>query len=177
MAKTREQKEKTLGELEEKFAKIKAAVFVSFKGLKVKDATALRNILRKEKIDYEVAKKTLLKLALQKTGLEGVDPKKLEGNIAVAFGYDDEVTPAKILNNFKSKNEALKILGGILENKYIDSAKVVELANIPSRPELLAKLVGSIDSPVSGFVNVLAGNLRGLVQVLKAVSEKKTGTA
>ncbi len=174
MAKTREQKEKTLRGLGDKFAKIKAAVFVSFKGLKVKDATKLRNILRKEKIDYEVAKKTLLKLALQKTGLEGIDPKGMEGNIAVAFGYDDEVAPAKILNTFRSQNEALKILGGILENKYIDSAKVVELANIPSRPELLAKLVGSINSPVSGFVNVLAGNLRGLVQVLKAVSEKKT---
>jgi large subunit ribosomal protein L10 len=172
MAKTRAQKEKTLGDLEEKFSKIKAAVFVSFKGLKVKDATKLRNILRKEKIDYEVAKKTLLKLALGKNKLEGIDPKKLEGNIAVAFGYDDEVAPAKILNQFKAQNEALKILGGIVENKYIDSAQVIALANIPGRQELLAKLVGSINSPVSGFVNVLAGNLRGLVQVLKAMSEK-----
>lgn len=173
MAKTREQKEKLLTDMQDKLSKTKAAVFVSFKGLKVKDATALRNILRKEKIDYGVAKKTILKLALQKTGLEDVDPKKMEGNIAIAFGYDDEVAPAKLINTFKAQNEAVQILGGILENKYIDSAKVVELANIPGKPELLAKLVGSINSPASGFVNVLAGNLRGLVQVLKAMSEKQ----
>ncbi|MFZ5364468.1 MAG: 50S ribosomal protein L10 [Patescibacteria group bacterium] len=174
MAKTKEQKKKTLSELEDNFAKSKASVFVNFQGLNVKDTTALRNLLRKEKIEYEVAKKTLLKLAVEKTGQEGVDPKTFEGNIAVAFGFEDEVMPAKILNQFGATHEALKIIGGTVEKKFIDAAKVIELANIPGRQELLAKLVGSINSPVSGFVNVLAGNLRGLVQVLKAASEKKT---
>jgi len=174
MAKTKEQKKKTLEELEDKFSRIKAAVFVNFAGLKVKDVTALRNILRKEKIDYMVAKKTLLKIALEKVGYNDVDPKKFEGNIGVAFGYDDEVMTAKLLNQFKAQHEAMKFIGGILEKKYIDAVKVLELANLPSRSELLAKLVGSINSPIAGFVNVLAGNLRGLVQVLKAAAEKKT---
>lgn len=173
MAKTKEQKKKTLESLEDNFKKSKTAVFVNFQGLNVKDTTVLRNLLRKEKVEYEVAKKTLLKLAVEKTGQEGVDPKSLNGNVAVAFGFEDEVTPAKILNQFRATHEALKILGGTLEKKYIDAARVIELANIPDRQELLAKLVGSINSPVSGFVNVLAGNLRGLVQVLKAISEKK----
>jgi large subunit ribosomal protein L10 len=79
-----------------------------------------------------------------------------------------------VLNQFRTTNESLKIIGGTLEKKFIDAAKVMELAQIPGKQELMAKLVGSINSPVSGFVNVLAGNLRGLVQVLKAASEKKT---
>lgn len=174
MAKTKEQKKKILEDLEDKLSKMKAAVFLNFTGLNVKDVTALRDILRKEKIDYEVVKKTLLKLALNKTGYKDIEPKKFEGQIAVAFGYEDEVMPAKLLKQFRAQHEALKFIGGILEKKYIDAAKVLELANIPSRSELLAKLVGSINSPLSGFVNVLAGNLRSLVQVLKAMAEKKT---
>jgi large subunit ribosomal protein L10 len=174
MAKTKEQKKQSLAELEDNFAKSKATVFVNFQGLNVKDATNLRNLLRKEKVEYEVVKKTLLKLAVEKTGQEGVDPKSFEGNIAVAFGFEDEVMPAKVLNQFRTTNESLKIIGGTLEKKFIDAAKVMELAQIPGKQELMAKLVGSINSPVSGFVNVLAGNLRGLVQVLKAASEKKT---
>lgn len=173
MAKTKEQKKKTVEDLEKKLSKMKTAVFVNFTGLTVKDATSLRNILRKEKIDYEVVKKTLLKLALDKVGCKDIEPKKFEGNIAVAFGYEDEVMPAKLLNQFKAQHEAIKFIGGILEKKFIDVAKVLELANIPGKLELLAKLVGSVNSPLSGFVNVLAGNLRGLVQVLKAMSEKQ----
>lgn len=174
MAKTKEQKKKTMEGLEDKFSRIKSAVFVNFTGLNVKDATALRRVLKKENVDYGVAKKTLLKLALEKTGHEGIEPKKFDGEIAVAFGYEDEIMPAKLLNQFRAQHEALKIIGGILEKKFIDAARVLELANIPGKQELLAKLVGSINSPVSGFVNVLAGNLRGLAQVLKAMSEKKT---
>ncbi len=177
MAKTKEQKKKTLEALEDKFSRIKAAVFVNFAGLKVKDATALRNILRKEKVDYMVAKKTLLKLALEKAGYKDVDPKKFEGNVGVAFGYDDEVMPAKLLNQFRAQHEAVKFIGGLLEKKYIDAAKILELASVPGKQELLAKLVGSINAPVSGLVNVLVGNLRGFIQVLKAMSEKKAGTA
>lgn len=173
MAKTKEQKKKTVEDLEKKLSKMKTAVFINFTGLTVKDATSLRNILRKEKIDYEVVKKTLLKLALDKVGCKDIEPKKFEGNIAVAFGYEDEVMPAKLLNQFKAQHEAIKFIGGILEKKFIDVAKVLELANIPGKLELLAKLVGSVNSPLSGFANVLAGNLRGLVQVLKAMSEKQ----
>ena len=174
MPKTKDQKKEDLKSLEDKFARTKAAVFVNFSGLNVKDTTSLRSSLRKEGIDYGVAKKTLIKIAMDKTGYSGVDPKQFEGNVAAVFGYDDEVLPAKILKQFKAQHDALKILGGILEKKYIDSAKVLELANIPGKQELLAQLVGSLNSPVSGFVNVLAGNLRGLVQVLKSMSEKKT---
>ncbi len=173
MAKTKEQKKKAVEDLEKKLSKMKTTVFVNFTGLSVKDATALRNILRKEKIDYEVTKKTLLKLALDKVGYKDIEPKKFEGNIAVAFGYEDEVMPAKLLKQFMAQHEMVKFIGGILENKYIDAAGVLELANVPGKQELFAKFVGSINSPISGFVNVLAGNLRGFVQVLKAISEKQ----
>ena len=102
--------------------------------------------------------------------------RSMDGKLAAVFSYEDEVAPAKIIANFrKDKEKADKIffLGGILENKLLSKEEMESLSQLPSKPELYAKLVGSLNAPVSGFVNVLAGNLRGLVGVLKAISEKK----
>jgi len=90
----------------------------------------------------------------------------------VAFGYQDEVAPAKILNDFAKNNEHLKILGGILENKFIDKMSVISLAKLPSKQELLGQLVGTIAAPMSGMLNVLQGNLRGLVRVLSIINNQ-----
>ncbi len=103
---------------------------------------------------------------------------EFKGKVAAIFGYSDEVAPAKIVNDFRKgldKDSATKIefLGGVLENKFIASEAVDNLAKLPSKQELYAKMVGSMNAPVSGFVNVLAGNIRNLVNVLKAVEEKK----
>jgi len=172
MAQTKEQKKSIVKDLAEKLKNSKAVVFSDYKGLAVKDMMALRGELRKEGIDLKVAKKTLINLALKDAGME-VDAKKFEGQVALAISSQDEVAAAKIIAKTAKANENIKMIGGILGMKELTADEVRALALIPGKQELLAKLVGSINAPVSGFVNVLAGNIRGLVNVLKAVTENK----
>ncbi len=173
MAKSRKQKEVTLAELVEALGSAKSVVFADFKGLTVKDATDFRNKARKENVGVLVAKKTLMRLAFKNAGYEGVDPASLQGSLVMVTGFDDEVAPAKLAAEFSKEHEALKIVAGVLERKLVDAAAIKSLAKLPSKQELLAKLVGSLNAPINGFVNVLAGNLRGLVNVLNAVKDQK----
>lgn len=173
MPKTKQQKQEVVEKLADKLSKTKSVVFANYFGLKVKDIQALKKLCKEVGVEYTVVKKTLMKLALEKAGLKGVDLAKLGGELAVALGYEDEVAAAKVLDKFARDHESLKITGGILENKFTDANAMKQLASLPSKLELLAKVVGSIKSPVSGFVNVLAGNLRGLVQVLNSIKANK----
>ncbi|MCX6765674.1 MAG: 50S ribosomal protein L10 [Candidatus Moranbacteria bacterium] len=168
---TKDQKKQLVKDLSEKIKASKSAVFVDYKGLKVKDLSELKKELKKNKVHLKVVKKTLIKRALKDSGIE-MDVKGLEGQVAIAIS-EDEIAGAKIIDKFGKTNENIKILAGILQKKLMTSAEVKALAKLPGKEEMLAKLVSTINAPVSGFVNVLAGNIRGLVQVLKAVSEKK----
>lgn len=172
MPKTKQQKTDIVELLSKGFKDSKAVVFANFQGLTVAEAEELRNLCHDENIKVFVAKKTLLKKAFEKAGYD-VDPKIFEGGIATFFGADDEVAPAKIVDTFAKKHAVVKIFGGLLEDKFIDVDFVNNLAALPSKQELFAQLVGSINAPASGFVNVLAGNLRGLVQILSAHKEKQ----
>jgi len=173
MPKTKEQKKQIVDDLADKLAKFKSLVFTDYKGLTVAEASAIRKLAREQGAEYLVAKKTLIQLALDKAGFKDIDVKNMTGNLALVVGFEDEVAPAKLAANFAKDHEALKLLGGIMENKFIDLAQVEALSKIPSKVELLAKLVGSLNSPISGFVNVLAGNLRGLLTVLNAIKDQK----
>ena len=155
MPKTKGQKAAILKTLEEKLAKIKSAVMFNYSGIEVKELNKLRDKCRAEGIDYMVAKKTLLKKALSDKGLADAAEHGFEGEIATLFSYDDEVAPARILASFAKEQDKIKFAGGIFEGKYIDVAKVTELSKIPSRLELLAKAVGCLSNPLSGFVRVL----------------------
>ena len=173
MSKTKQQKQEAIEVLESGIKDSKAVVFANFQGLDVPSVEELRKSCRENDIDILVAKKTLVKIACEKAGLKDVDPKTFEGGVATLMGRGDEVSAAKTLNDFAKKHDVVKIFGGVLEGSFIDEAAVKNLASLPTRDELLAKLVGSINAPVSGFVNVLAGNLRKLVYVLNAVKESK----
>jgi len=159
-------------DLQDKIKKSKAIIFVNYEGLKVSDVQDLKRKLKKEEIDYTVAKKTLLKIALEKAKVS-IDPKKIAGNFAVVFGYGDEVSPAKILAKFAKDNDKLKIVAAILDGNLVTSDKVIALSKLPSKQELLAKLLGSLNAPISGFVTVMAGNLRGLINVLNNIKKIK----
>ncbi len=174
MAKSKEQKKQIVESLINKIEKSKSVVFAKFSGLQVKENEELRKELKKENSEYYVAKKTLLDLAFRKFEVENLNVKSLEGQLATIFGYKDEVVPAKIVDKFaKNKEGKIEFLGGVLENKFISAEEVKNLAKLPSKLELYAKIVGSLNAPINGFVNVLAGNLRSLVYVLKAIEEKK----
>jgi len=173
MPKTKQQKQEIGRDLKERLAKAKAVVFTSFNALTVKENELLRAELVKENSEYYATKKTLLARALKDANIE-VDARGLEGQVAITFGYADEVAPAKIISRFvKDLDGRIKFLGGILEGKFVNATSITELATLPSKEELYAQVVGSINAPVSGFVNVLAGNLRSLVHVLSAIKETK----
>lgn len=169
---TKVQKEVIVKDLAEKLKNSKAVVFSDYKGLNVADMTQLRRDLRAEGVDLQVLKKTLMNIALKDAGIE-MDAKALEGQVAIAISNKDEVAAAKIIAKLAKANNNLKIVGGILGTKELSVNEVNALAKLPSKEELLAKLVGTLNAPVSGFVNALAGNVRGLVTVLQAISEKK----
>ena len=170
---TRNQKHELVKELTEKIKAAKSVVFVDFKGLKVKDATILKRSLRAAGVEYVVVRKTLIDIALKNAGIEGANIAKVEGQVAVSLSNLDEVAAAKIIDTFAKTNENVKMLGGVLGTQLMNADEVKALAKVPSKEQLLGQLVGTLNAPISGFVNVLAGNLRGLVQVLNAISEVK----
>lgn len=170
MAKSRVQKEVALKKITDNISS-KGVVFFSFGGLTVTAQEELRTKLRAESAGMTVAKRQLLLLALKEQGLE-MNESLISGEVAVAIA-DDEVAPAKVVNEFKKQYEQVQFYGGLLEHRFVDATEVEQLAQLPSKTELLAKVVGSMNAPVSGFVNVMAGNLRGMVQVLNAIKEAK----
>jgi len=165
MAFTRVEKQNILEELEKKIEKQKTIIFVDFTGLKVKDFSNLRKSIKAVGDELKVVKKTLMDIAFKKAKIEA-DPKKMPGEIALVFGYKDGMGPAKTIYQFSKENEHLKILGGFFEDKFRTAEDIIVLAQLPSREELLAKLLGTISAPVSNFVSVLQGNIKGLITVL-----------
>ncbi len=173
MAITRKKKEDLVEEFTERLRESKAAVFTDYKGLTVEEINEVRNKLRDQGIEFKVIKNTLFGLAVKQAKLD-VNPDDLAGHpVAVAFGYKDEVAPAKVVFNFAKDHESLEIIGGILEGKNIDVTSVKNLAQMPSREELIAKIIGSMNAPVSNFVGVMHANLRNVIYVLNAIKEQK----
>ena len=118
---------------------------------------SLRKSLKEAGCNLKIAKKTLVRIAFGQSNISYWNKIKssIPGQLALVFGIEDEIAPARIANTFAKTQENLKILGGIFENRFIGRERVLELANIPPRNELLGRLVGSIYSPVSSFVRVL----------------------
>jgi len=169
---TRAQKEQLIKDLSTKIKDGKILIFSDYAGTSVAKMKDLRSELRKTGSSYKITKKKLIDLALKDAGIEA-SVLDLEGQIGIAIGKEDEVTAAKVLAKFSKENKNFKILQGVLENKVIDTKQVMSLAILPGKEDLLAKLVGSINAPVSGFVNALAGNIRGLVTALKGIADAK----
>ncbi len=168
MALTKEKKQKTVEALEQKIDDQKIMIFAGFKNIKNKDLLGLRKDLKLKSSGLMVAKKTLANLAFKKKKLE-IDTDVFEGETAIVFGFEDEITPAKTTFDFSKNNPSFKILGGFLEGKFRSSADITELAKLPSREEILGRFVGAINSPVSSFVGVLNGNIKGLITVLSKI--------
>ncbi len=168
MPKSRVQKQETITELKENLAKAKSIVFVDIQGLKVKEIVSLRKKAKEAMGNLKVAKKTLINLALKskKEITDKINVKAMSGEIAVLFGFEDPIKPLKSFYDFSKSNENLKFVSGILENSLLSKEEVVAMAQLPSKPELLARLLGGLNSPVSGLVNVLQGNIKGLITVL-----------
>lgn len=164
---SKEKKQSILKDLADKLSRQQIVIFSDYSGLKVNQLGELRRQLKENGVDYQVAKKTLIDLALAKAGLNKVKAKELSGQIGLAFGYQDEVLPAKILYNFAQNNESLEMLAGLSDGQCLDSQALIKLAKLPSREELTAQFVGGLAAPLTGLINVLQGNLRKLTIIFK----------
>ena len=168
----REIKEKKVLEIKKDLEDSKVIVLTDYRGLTVTQINALRRTLSQEGVKYKVVKNTLTLLAARDAGLEGLE-QYLQGPTAIAYGYDDPVTPVKLLVQFSKGNEQLSIKGGVLENSILDKTELKRLSELPPREVLLARTLGSLQFPLTGFLSVLQGNIRNLVYVLEAIKGEK----
>lgn len=149
---------------------------VDYRGISVGEAVDLRNRLREEGAAFKVIKNTLAKRAVEKAGLEELQDF-LEGPTAIAYCHDDPVAPAKVIRDFAKETSKLSVKGGYLRDHVVSAEEIGELAALPSRDELVAKVVGGISAPLYGFANVMAGPLRGLATVLGQIQEQQAQNA
>lgn len=166
------QKRVVVNEISQKMKAAKAIVFADHRGLTVEQDTELRSALRKAGVDYKVVKNTLTRFAAKENGLDGLDPI-LNGPTAMASSAVDAVAPAKVLFEYVKKFDKLELKAGVVEGKIIDVEGIKALADLPSREVLVSMVLGGLNAPITGFVNVLNGNMRGLVVALNAIAEKK----
>lgn len=159
-------------QIKEKLQQTQSAIIIDYRGLTVEEVTTLRNSMRQAGVEYKVLKNTMVARAAKELGIEGLE-SILEGPTAVAFGLTDAVAPAKILVEFAKKTKKTQIKGGVLEGKVIGVEQVQYLASLPSKDELIAKMLGSLNAPITNFVGVLAGVPRAFVCALNAIKEKK----
>jgi len=158
MALTKSQKEKILAGLKEKIAQARAVILVGISGLKVKDISQLRKILKQKNSNIQVVKKTLAELAFKENKLK-FDKEKFQEEIALVFGLKDGIIPAKTVYQFSQENKNLKILGGYIENEPKEADYIIALAQLPTREEFIAKLFFAAKSPLLGLYNALQRNL------------------
>ncbi|MCX7748666.1 MAG: 50S ribosomal protein L10 [Clostridia bacterium] len=175
-AKILEQKKEVVKNLAEKVKAAKTIVLADYRGLTVEQDTELRNALRKEGVEYKVYKNTLTKFAMNENGISGLDTH-LNGPTAIAMSENDLVAPAKVLVEFSKKYDKLELKAGVVEGKVINVDQVKALAELPPREVLIARVLGGFNAPISGLVNVLNGNIRGLAVALNAIAEKKGANA
>ena len=172
MAKSRDQKEAIVAQLVDDLQRAKSVVAVDYQGLGVAKLNELRSSLRASGAQMHVVKNKLVVRALQTAQLDK-DTSAAKGPTAYLFGFEDEVAPAKIAFQFGKKHKALTLKSGWLGKTALVASDVKALAQLPSKDELIAKTVGTMKAPLSGFVNVLSGNVRGLVVALAAIRDQK----
>lgn len=162
-----------VAQIKEKVEKANVAIVTEYQGMSVEDITKLRRALQNEDGDYMVTKNTLAKLAVKGTDYELLTDL-LTGPIAIAFGYGDQVMPAKALAKFIKETEKGKIVGAVLDGKLLSEKEAIALATLPSKQEIYAKMLGCINSPASGIANSINAVMSQLTRTMAAVRDQKS---
>ena len=165
-------KKEKIAELKAILAEAKGLYLADFTGIDVEAVNELRNKLRDAEVHYHVIKNRLAIRAAEEAGIAGLK-EHFTGPTAIAYSNEDPIVPAKILQDFADDGGKMLIKSGYMDGKVLPADEVQVIAKLPSRDELLSKVVGSVQSPLYGFIAVLNGLLRGLVGVLSAVEEQK----
>ena len=170
----RQEKQEQVTKIRKELTQAKGVVFADYRGINVAQDTALRRKARQAGVKYQVVKNTLTRIAAREAGIQGLD-EYLEGLTVMAWSDSDAVAPAKLVADFikEARLKSYVIKAGIVDGRTIDAEKVKQLADLPSREVLAAKLLGAMQSPITGLVNVLSGNIRNLLYALNAIKEQK----
>lgn len=166
-----EQKKLVVEEIVNKLSKAKSVILVDYRGINVEQDTQLRSAFRKADSDYKVYKNRLFERALKELNISGLDGF-LQGTTAFAFGFGDEVSPAKVLKDFAKNCDKLEVKAALLNNRVITADEVKKLANLPSKPQLIGQLLSVLNAPARNLVGVLSAPMRGLAVALNAIATK-----
>jgi large subunit ribosomal protein L10 len=175
MPKTKIQKQAIVTDLTERVSKAKSMVFTDYQGMTMSQMQTLRQGLDDVSAQFSITKNNLLKIALKENGFKVDDDAVFSGPIATLFAYGDEIAPIKALTKALKDAGVGKTKAGFLAQEFLTSKQVNQLAELPSKDELRAKVVGALGSPLYGIVGVLQANLRNLVYALDAVRKQKGG--
>lgn len=173
---TKAAKQEKIEEIKQTASKAKVAIVSDYRGLTVEEITDLRRRLQQEKGDFTVIKNTLAKIAFKDTEFEGL-AEFLQGPSAIAFGFEDQVSPAKVLTKFVKEKKKTEIKGGVTEGKILSINDVKALADLPSKEELYAKILGGLNSPATGIVGTINAVMGNLVRAIDEVRKQKEAAA
>lgn len=169
---TKNDKKRIIENLTNKLKKEKLVILVDFSKLSVNDLFILKKELKKAESDFQVVKKTLLQIAFKNLNYD-IDLSQFKVPCAIIINYKDEIEPTKILYNFFKNKKLLEILGGFLNKNFIDKNKIIELAKLPSKNELLVMLLRTMNAPLNNFVNLQNSLVRNFISVLDNIKNKK----
>ena len=172
MSANQEAKKVVVEDIKERINNSKSVVLVKFTGLTVAEDTELRREFRKNNVEYKVLKNTLIRRAFNDMGVTDFDAD-LNGPTSVAFGADETAAAKVIVEAAKKYQDKVSVKSAFVDGGKVDAKGVLELASMPSKEELIAKMLGSMQAPIANFVGVLSAMPRGFVVALNAIAEKK----
>jgi large subunit ribosomal protein L10 len=176
----KQEKAQVVSEIKEKFDKASSIYLTDFTGLTVEQTNEFRTDLFNAKVDYRVIKNTLIKKALDAAGKDSKFSdqsakiiESLKGPTGVIFAYEDPVSPAKVIKKFFEKIQKPKLKVALIENVVYDNSKLNQLAALPTKPEIISSIIGSLHAPISGIVNSINAVIRDLASIVEEVAKKK----
>lgn len=170
---TKQKKEKTVASLVERFKKTNSYYFIDFMGLNVADTINLRREFKSKGIEMTVAKNTLILRAMNETTNNAIPREILKGPSALLFAYEDPIAPAKIIKQRLEKNELPKLKAAVIEGVFYEGKKLKEIAALPTKPEIVSSILGSLNAPISGIVGSLNAVMRDLASLIEEVAKKQ----
>ncbi len=172
---TRQRKAEIVEELRQKLEKARGIYLVDFAGMTVEDSRALRKELRPKGFEYKVAKNTLIRRALQAIGDHAELEQHLVGQTGLVLSYTDGVAPARVLRDFIKRIEKPRFKAAVVEGQYFGSEQLDQLAALPSREELIAGILGSLQAPIAGIAGAIAALMRDIAYLVEEVARKRSG--